>query len=101
MSYASQTQNSGVYTGLNTETSQVNSLPSYTMYGDYYTSQCPPPSTPGQMNSPLMIVSTGRSSFIYAPYSRNTGTDANYGTLNTSYPPYPNPFCLTPLIQPR
>ena len=101
MSYASQTQHSGVYTGLNTEASQVNSLPSYTTYGDYYTSQCPPASAPGQVNYPLRTISTDGSNSIYVPYTLNTGTDANYGTLNSSYPPYPNPFCLTPLIQPR
>ena len=102
MSYDSQIQNGGVYTGLNTEASQVNTVPEYNSLGNYYMQQCPFQSLPGEVPVQCVTISPVWGGLGYTVLQNNLPadklSDTGYFSLSNAYPTYPNSACLRPFV---
>ena len=102
MSYESQLQRGGVYTGLNTTAAEVEALPEYSTLGNYYTKQCAFQTMPGQVPAQCVTISPVFGGVGYSVLQHNLPADrlgdGNYFTLSSAYPSFPNTACMRPLV---
>lgn len=103
MSYETQTLNGGVYTGLNNEAGQVNTVSDYHTLGNYYTKQCSIPSQPGQVSPQCVTISPVYGGVGYNVLQNGLSadklSDSGYFSLSSAYPAYPSgSCCMRPLV---